>query len=125
MRFVAAALLALTTVLVGFAHRPIVLGGTSSGLAAYVLPDGSWPDLCHVDLDVGTRDDGSGPPAHGGFDGHCDACLLAGAPGLGAVAEIVLPVPVPIVIARTVVTAQVASGVLLRAPVSRGPPRAA
>ena len=121
MRFVAAALLALTTVLVGFAHRPI--GVATGDLAAYALPDGSPLELCSV-VDGGARDDGA-PSGHGAVDGHCDACLLTGAPGLGAVAELVLPVPGPITSVATVVRAQVAAGVVLRAPASRGPPRAA
>lgn len=115
MRFVAAALLALTTVLVGFAHRPIVLDARADEVAAYVLPDGSSADLCHVD-------DGAVLPTHGGLDVHCDACLLSGAPGLGAVAEIVLPVPGPTDPVRAEVVDQVGSGKVLRAPVSRGPP---
>jgi len=122
MRFVAAVLLALSTVLVGFAHRPIGAAGAGD-LAAYALPDGSALELCSV-VDGGARDDGA-PAGHGAVDGHCDACLLTGAPGLGAVAELVLPVPGPITTVATVVRAQVAAGVVLRAPVSRGPPRAA
>jgi hypothetical protein len=123
MRFVAAALLALTTVLVGFAHRPIGLATNVDVTAAYALPDGSPLDFCRV-ADGRASDDGA-PPAHGAFDGHCDACLLSGAPGLGAVAEIVLPVPGPIALVRGAVAAQVAAGRVLRAPVSRGPPRVA
>jgi hypothetical protein len=124
LRFVAAALLALTTVLVGFAHRPpafdAVGGDRGDVFAAFAMPDGSLPDVCHLDDEPS---DGTGAPTHGGFAGHCDACLLSGAPGLGAVAAVVLPVPLPIVVARVTVTDQVAVGVVSTEPVSRGPPQ--
>ena len=113
---VAAACLALTTMLVGFAHRPLSFAATSVELTAYALPDGTLIDLCHLDFD-----DGVVPP-HDSRARVCDACLLTGAPGLGAVAEIVLPVRVGGSVMVAVADAQVAAGAPMFAPVSRGPP---
>ena len=119
MRFLAAALLALTTVIVGFAHRPLRLEarGYPVDFAAWVLPDGTLPALCHFD-DL----DGRG---HGSDDATapCDACRLSSAPGLGAVAELALDRPR----ARPPVPSghgePALRGSLLPAPLSRGPPR--
>ena len=117
IRLVAAACLALTTMLVGFAHRPLTFAAMPVDLSAYRLPDGTLIDLCHVDFD-----DGVVPP-HDSRARVCDACLLTGAPGLGGPAEIGLPVRVGVAVVATVVSAQVAEGEPTRAPVSRGPPR--
>lgn len=121
MRLLAAALLALTTILVGFAHRPLRSAprGYGSAAAAHVLPGGVLPALCAWD-DVGGRPlDDRRRAATGAI---CDACLLAGAPGLGAV-TMALPPPPSTVLAR-VRPRQVRWRRASRRPVpmSRGPP---
>jgi hypothetical protein len=71
------ALYALTMLTAGFAHRSLPAGGNgiAAGLAAYALPDGSFPDICTV------QDPGQSPAI---ASGTCDACLLTAAPGLPA-----------------------------------------
>lgn len=121
MRVLAAALLALTTVLVGFAHRPseLEVRGYGDEAALYEMPDGTLPELCLHD-DAGDHD----PADHrqGTTKTSCDACRLSGAPGLGAVAQAV-PVP-PRMHVLAVVSPRTAAltGSLLPAPQSRGPP---
>lgn len=121
MRVLAAALLALTTVLVGFAHRPLELEtrGYGADAALYLMPDGTLPDLCLHD-DAGDHD----PANHrqGTTKSSCEACRLSGAPGLGAVAQ-ALPVPPRMhVLAIVLPRAAALTGSLLPAPQSRGPP---
>lgn len=119
MRLLAAALLALTTVLVGFAHRPTAIEtqGDPADASAWILPDGTLPDLCHVD-DPGGRPHGSDPAR-----APCDACRLADAPGLAATVEFALPAPSAIPLARLGRSTAALAGSLLPAPTSRGPPR--
>jgi hypothetical protein len=79
LRAAVAALYAVTMLLLGAAHAPVA--GTVAkpvvDLAAFLLPDGSLPDLCIV------ADGGSGDPASNHLPASlCDACLLTGAPGL-------------------------------------------
>ncbi len=122
MRILAAALLALTTVFVGFAHRPPRLEprGYGGDFAAYVLPDGTLPGICLWD-DLGGRDPGD----HGRDRAAaiCDACLLTSSPGLGAVAQVAVEVPEPHVIGRRV-TVVAGFRLVTRAPrpASCGPP---
>ncbi len=121
IRLLAAALLALTTIVVGFAHRPLRLEarGYPADFSAWMLPDGTLPELCHFD-DLGGRShdsDGANTP--------CDACLLAGAPGLGAVADLVLAPPDARVAARLASDTSVLVGAPPTAPRSRGPPSVA
>jgi len=120
MRLLAAALLALTTMFVGFAHRPSRLEtrGYPADVSAWILPDGTLPDLCHFD-DLGGRShesDGANTP--------CDACRLSGTPGLGAVAEFVLATPTAHVAARLAFDTSVLVGAPPPPPRSRGPPLA-
>lgn len=119
MRIVAAALFALTAVLVGFAHRPLE-SFAPYDVASWVLPDGTLPDLCHVDFD-----DPSAPVPGHGATAVCDACLLTSAPGLGAVAGVVLPVAAGRMPVPEIARAQMAAGEPTRAPSSRGPPAVA
>lgn len=68
------ALYALAMVTIGLAHRPMALE-QAPDLSAYVLPDGSLPEIC--------RTSGAGTlpgKAHAGA--ACDACLLTAGPGL-------------------------------------------
>ena len=121
-RFLAALALALTTMLVGFAHRPLALEARGYGLdvADYVLPDGSLPALCHRDDVVDHRDD------HGARVATvCEACLLTGAPGWGAVAEIVVPAPTGRALARSRIAETRAEGRATPTARARGPPLAA
>lgn len=120
MRLLAAVLLALTTVVVGFAHRAPRLEprGYPADVTAWVLPDGTLPALCHADDLVG------GP--HGRDDGtaRCDACRLADAPGLAVATAASLPAPPALVLARLGHGTAALTGSLLPAPLSRGPPAA-
>jgi hypothetical protein len=118
MRLLAAVLLALTTVVVGFAHRAPRLEprGYPTDFAAWVLPDGTLPALCHAD-DLGgaphDRDDGTS---------GCDACRLADAPGLVVAMGTSPPAPPALVLARLGHGTAALAGSLLPAPLSRGPP---
>ncbi len=118
-RVLAAVLLALTTVLVGFAHRPMAaIGFVEREAAAWRLPDGSPVFLCHLVLaDPRDRtDDGSSPVT------RCEACRLMAAPGLGSVAEIVVAMPADVPIGRATVVVAAMPVPLSVAPRSRGPP---
>lgn len=113
-------LVALTTVLVGFAHRPpdAAMGAPAGyDLGRFVLADGEMPALCGHFADPGQGSDG---PIHVGA--VCDACLIAGAPGLVPPAEVGLPVPQPMARVRPAMVAAVVAVPTVRAPVSRGPP---
>lgn len=64
-------LCALSLLLVAFAHKPVLAPAAASGyvgvgIADYMLPDGTLPDLC-----LGGEEDGhhSGPT-------HCEACRI-------------------------------------------------
>ena len=117
LRITATVLLALSALLLGFAHKPLSLDPSPYELAAYVLPDGTPPFLCHSDADApeaGTH--------HGTASALCDACLLTSSPGLGAVAAAVLPTPARLTLAAHVVADQVTIGRATPAPTSRGPP---
>lgn len=122
MRIVAAALFALAAVLVGFAHRPLVSAAIDSAvpfdLAVRMLPDGTVPDLCHVDADDPVE-------RHPGLAAICDACLLTGSPGLDGAAAAAMPVLVGRMPAPEIARAQVAAGEPTRSPTSRGPPATA
>ena len=79
LRAAVATLYAVAMLLLGVAHAPLAWAAAkpSVDFAAFVLPDGSLPDLCVV------ADGGSGdPPPHHVAATLCDACLLTGAPGL-------------------------------------------
>ncbi|MFN8928364.1 MAG: hypothetical protein ACK5WM_22740 [Rhodospirillales bacterium] len=84
LRAAVATLYAVAMLLLGVAHAPLAhaplaraAAKPSVDFAAFVLPDGSLPDLCVV------ADGGSGdPPPHHVAATLCDACLLTGAPGL-------------------------------------------
>ncbi|MFN8721312.1 MAG: hypothetical protein ACK5YI_10815 [Rhodospirillales bacterium] len=79
LRAAVATLYAVAMLLLGVAHAPVA--GTVAkplvDLAAFLLPDGSLPDLCVV------ADGGSDDPApYHAAAALCDVCLLSGAPGL-------------------------------------------
>ena len=118
MRLLAAALLALATVVVGFAHRPPRLEprGYPADFSAWVLPDGTLPALCHFD------DVGGGPHDRDDVGSGCDACRLADAPGLVVATGASLPTPPVVVLARLGHGTAALAGSLLPAPSSRGPP---
>lgn len=82
-------ILALLLIMVGMAHQPPsgVGNAATHGVAAYVLPDGTVPELC-----VTTEDGGI---AHHGGVATCEACLIASAT--------LLPVPVDLVGRRMLV----------------------
>lgn len=63
-------LCALVLVVAGLSHRPVLASSTDVVTGyAYMLPDGSVPDICLVD------DDGSQPGNH--VDRPCEACVIA------------------------------------------------
>lgn len=69
---------ALSLLLVAFAHKPLDVSGGFQGsidtsLSAYVLPDGSVPDIC-----LTGNDDGS----HHVAASDCEACRLSASVGL-------------------------------------------
>ena len=68
-----AALYALSMLLLGFAHVPVVGAAQPAppDLSAYVLPDGSLPSICGSNQE---KDHVNGV--------MCDACLLTVSPGL-------------------------------------------
>ncbi|MDZ7603850.1 MAG: hypothetical protein U1A06_21010 [Hoeflea sp.] len=67
-------LCALSLLLVAFAHRPLAVESapaiSTADLAAYVLPDGTLPDLC-----LTGGDDGADHSAAT----HCEACRIVSA----------------------------------------------
>ena len=69
--FLVVALYALAMATLAGAHRPVSVAAIE--LAAYALPDGTLPTLCG-------HDDGQAPGK--AAPAHCEACALAGAPGL-------------------------------------------
>lgn len=98
-------------------HVPSAAAAPSANeLASYLLPDGSVPALC--------GEESGGDPQPQGHAAHpiCDACLLAGSPGL-IVGAIALPTPTyQGIVQFTVGTCvRLAATNVLRAP-PRGPP---
>ena len=97
------ALYALAVASVGLAHQAMSIAPPSPDLSAFVLPDGTMPDLC------ANADDpaGAGGLPQGAAAAVCDACLLTAAPGTTPAAGCWLP-------AR-----QAAAGMVSPAPYSR------
>jgi hypothetical protein len=82
-------ILAFLLVIVGLSHQPPLGAGdmVTLDVAAYVLPDGTLPELCV------TTDDGEVP--HYGAATICEACLIA--------SSAMLPTPVDVVGRRIVI----------------------
>lgn len=82
-------ILALLLVMVGLSHQPLpgVVDIAARDVAAYVLPDGTLPELCV------TTDDGEVP--HYAAATICEACLIA--------SSAMLPTPVDVVGRRIVI----------------------
>jgi hypothetical protein len=74
-------LCAVALLLVGFAHRPPVLGNQAEDYAAYRLPDGSLPSLCIT----ATDEDGKDTTHHKWLGQGCEACRIG--------ASVLLPHP--------------------------------
>jgi hypothetical protein len=117
VRWVVAALYALTMATSGFAHRsaaPIVQ--QSVELAAYALPDGTLPPICAHD---------EGAPASGHVaQAVCDACMITAAPGLVAAPQATVPAPGSTRLARVAADDGLFAPPTRHAPTSRGPPLA-
>lgn len=77
LKFLVIAFYALAIASLGIGHQTRANAAPSLDLAAYVLPDGSLPDVCAGD---GQSSDQHGIP-QGASKGLCDACLLTSAPG--------------------------------------------
>lgn len=114
----AAAWLAVATVLVGFAHRPLT--GFASGadlVAAGGIASGS---VCVTRRTV-TID--GGVPTTEIVVRVCDACLLTAAPGLAAVDAGAPAPPIDRPIGRVVVAEETVSSLRPPRASARGPPR--
>lgn len=94
-RFAAAVCLTVATIVVGFAHRP--LPGFPDGAALVEAGGVAFGGICVAPV-AGSEDAAGGPAKHRIL--VCPACLLFAAPGLGAVADVALPPPVSLVLAR-------------------------
>lgn len=68
-------LCALALLAIGFAHRvPVADAGyVGTEISAYILPDGSLPDLCHTF----TLDEGQSHPDRHAFAPVCEACRIS------------------------------------------------
>jgi len=110
-------LLMAAIVLAAFAHRPAVSAPTPLELAQYVLPDGTWPDLCDA------QEDGAPSHSHHAF---CDFCVIAGASAPAQPAVPVMSRPLPLLLAVLVpqTTAPPVAPVELATASKRGPPSA-
>lgn len=108
-------LLLAAIVLAAFAHRPAVSAPTPYELAQYVLPDGTFPDLCATEE--------GGDPSHAHHD-FCDFCLIAGASAPAQPAAATLSQPLPLMLAVIVppMTAPPVVAVDLATASKRGPP---
>ena len=83
-------MLLAAVVMSAFAHRPAVSAPTPLELAQYVLPDGTWPDLCL---------DGSGSAPSHADHGFCDFCLIAGSSHPAEPVAAALSQPLPLLLA--------------------------
>jgi hypothetical protein len=101
-------------VLAAFAHRPAVSAPTRLELAQYVLPDGTWPDLC------ATEDGAPSPHQHE----LCDFCLIAGSSAAAQPVAASLSQPLPLLLAVVMppMTAPPVVAVDLATASKRGPP---
>ena len=115
LRVLVAALYALAMTWLGFAHQPVMAITAPSSLErlAYVLPDGTLPDLCIPQSDS---------PTGNGHFATCEACLVAG--GHGTLAPpLTLPLPSKRVIARVEIAPSAALHTAARERArARGPP---
>jgi hypothetical protein len=118
IRLLAAALLVLTTMLVGLAHRAPVLAPEGALPAEAVSAGFEASAICRHDGPASVE--GTAPPLP--MVAICDACLLSGAPGLGMIAAIVLPTPPPGDRPLPVFVEAPVRRAALPRPVSRGPP---
>lgn len=66
----------LALLFLGFAHKPPQIIGdlTVAEAAAYLLPDGTFPQICDESGDVAAQKGGHGP-LH--TASHCEACLIS------------------------------------------------
>jgi hypothetical protein len=108
-------LLLAAVVMSAFAHRPAVSAPTPLELAQYVLPDGTFPDLC-------LNEDG-GAPSHADH-AFCDFCLIAGSshPAQPVAVALSQPLPLLLAIATPATTAPPVVAVELATASKRGPP---
>ena len=108
-------LLLAAIVLAAFAHKPAVSAPTPYELAQYVLPDGTFPDLC-------ATEDGSAPSQH--QHAFCDFCLIAGssAPAQPVAATLSQPLPLLLNVIVPPMTAPPVVTVDLATASKRGPP---
>jgi hypothetical protein len=104
----------------GHLHRPVPapepLPATVAEATAYILPDGSLPDLCLS----GKQPDGQ---QHHRLAGQCDACLLTSSPGLPLADTHLVPDLVTAGLGHAPFDTGTADGQFADRPCSRGPPR--
>ncbi|WP_350092373.1 hypothetical protein [Hoeflea sp.] len=117
LRFVCA----LSLLLVAFAHKPLGFPDRTAAygaaeIAAFVLPDGSLPDICLAG--------GDSERHHDAFTG-CEACRLAAAPGLPSAPD-AMAIICPLSSERPVFpeTAPIVAQVLRQGAAPRAPPPA-
>lgn len=116
VRFAAAVWLTAATIAVGFSHRPLPGFPTAAAMV-----DAAGLVLGSVCTAGGGGLDESGPTT-AKRGGVCDACLLASAPGLGAVAEIDPPTPPDSAPVRHVLVVEGARSRVGPRATARGPP---
>lgn len=116
LRLAVAIAYALAMLLVALAHRPLAVTPIERALilAAYQLPGGLNNDFCLPGLGQKHR-----------LDTPCDACVIAAAPGLGAVAAPALDLPPRVVAVFLPTDVAARADPARQRPHARGPPLAA
>lgn len=113
LRMVVVALYVLTSSLLGFAHQPASLSLAKNLPAEFMLPDGSYPDICGPDMDTG-----------GGSKALivCDACIItAGSMLPAAPPAVAMPCRFVPILFQSAGAAPPPAAAVAR-PRSRGPP---
>lgn len=111
-RAFAALLVAAATIFVGLAHRPLA-GLDARALAALTWAEKGGAEWCEPN--------GGTTPSIG--RAICDACLLAGAPGLPPPVTLALPIPEATCIARFAALEAPLAAARVVAHGARGPPK--
>lgn len=116
LRLVVALAYALAMLLVAEAHRPLAVTPIERALilAAYQLPGDLHNDFCLPGLGEQHR-----------LDTPCDACVIAAAPGLGAVAAPTIQLPQVTVATRPPADVAAPAEPIWQRPQPRGPPSVA
>ena len=122
LRVLVIAFYALAIASLGFVHHTVSAAAPSQDLSAFVLPDGSLPDICAGEAQ---SSDQHGIP-QSASKGLCDACLLTSAPG--SVLSVECWTPVKQAVLRLLfqdASPQLVVRATAHVPHLRGPPTAA